>query len=314
MMNLVENAEIKRLVKAISSNLIRAQMEEKMDLHLRNKYLESAGSDSIILGRLLLGLDKVESSKYFLSAGCSFEESGAINRSRTCYEKVIEIEVGDFIDKAKEGLERLDRINQHIDLNTKEGRLAGLEYVVWKYRGLNTLEAVEYLKKDFGLVLGMGTIRNYARELEARKRVAIWGGPQGRLYHIYPNLAYVATRKNYYGEETIISGTIEERFTPHFEIQLKNWSYNKEIFVVNGNRFQNNLLAVDMNAYIKNLDKLSTKGYSIKALGSFQQFQSLASKGYEIIQSPYQDFFDSKALIDSITGKPIYNRDIGGAV
>ena len=313
MMNLVKNAEIKRLVKAVSSNLIRAQMEEKMDLHLRNKYLESAGSDSIILGRLLLGLDKVESSKYFLSAGRSFEESGAINRSRTCYEKVIEIEVGDFIDKAKEGLERLDRINQHIDLNTKEGRLAGLEYVVWKYRGLNTLEAVEYLKKDFGLELGMGTIRNYARELEARKRVAIWGGPQGRLYHIYPNLAYVATRKNYYGEETIISGTIEERFTPHFEIQLKNWSYNKEIFVVNGNRFQNNLLAVDMNAYIKNLDKLK-KGYAIKALGSFQEFQSLASNGYEIIQSPYQDFFDSKALIDSITGKPIYNRDIGGAV
>jgi hypothetical protein len=115
MMNLVENAEIKRLVKVISSNLVRAQMEEKMDLHLRNKYLESAGSDSIILGRLLLGLDKVESSKYFLSAGCSFEESGAINRSRTCYEKVIEIEVGDFIDKAKEGLERLDRINQHIE-------------------------------------------------------------------------------------------------------------------------------------------------------------------------------------------------------
>lgn len=315
MMNLVKNAEIKRLVKAVSSNLVRAQMEEKMDLNLRNKYLELAGSDSISLGRLLLGVDKVETSKYFLSAGRSFEESGAINSSRTCYEKVIEIEVGDFIDKAKEGLKRLDRVNQHIDLNTKEGRLAGLEYVVWKYKGLNTLEAVEYLKKDLGLELGRATIRNYARELEARNRVAIWGGPQGRLYHIYPNLAYVATRKSYYGVETTISGSIEERVTrSYFKIQLKNWSYNKEIFVVNGNRFQNNLLAVDMNAYIKNLDRFSKKGYSIKALGSFQQFQSLASNGYEIIRSPYQDFFDSKALIDSITGKPIYNRNIGGVV
>jgi len=314
MMDLIKNNEIKGLVKAISSNLIRAQMEEKRDLNLRNKYLESAGSDSIILGRLLLEFDNVESSKYFLSAGRSFEESGAINRSRTCYEKVIEIGVADFIDKAMAGLERLDGVNQHIDLNTKEGRLTGLEYIVWKYKGLNTLEAAEYLKRDLGLERSTNTIRNYARELEARNRVAIWGGPQGRLYHIYPNLAYAATRKSYYGVETTISGSIEERFTPHFEIQLKNWSYNKEIFVVNGNRYQNILMAVDMNAYIKNLDRFSKKGYSIKALGSFQQFQSLASNGYEIIQSPYQDFFDSKALIDSITGKPIYNRNTGGVV
>ena len=230
---------------------------------------------------------------------------------------MVEVKVGidDFIDKAKEGLERLDRVNQHIDLNTKEGRLSGLEYIVWKYKGLNTLEAVVYLKKDLGLELSRSTIRNYARELEARNRVAIWGGPQGRLYHIYPNLAYVATRKSYYGVETTISGLIEERVTlSSFKIQLKNWTYNKEIFVVNGNRFQNILMAVDMNAYIKNLDRLSKKGYALKALGSFQQFQSLAANGYEIIQLPYQDFFDSKALIDSITGKPIYNRNTGGAV
>jgi len=134
-MDLIKNNEIKGLVKAISSNLIRAQMEEKMDLNLRNKYLESAGSDSISIGRLLLEFDNVESSKYFLSAGHSFEESGAINRSRTCYEKVIEIGVGDFIDRAREGLERLDRVNQHVDLDTKEGRLAGLDYIVWKYKG-----------------------------------------------------------------------------------------------------------------------------------------------------------------------------------
>jgi hypothetical protein len=311
MMNLIENSEIKGRVKAISSNLIRAQMEEKMVL--RNKYLESAGSDSIALGRLLLDVDNVESSRYFLSGGRSFEESGAINCSRTCYEKVIEIGVDDFIDKAKAGLERLDSVTQHIDLNTKEGRLTGLEYIVWNYKGLNTLDAVLYLKNDLGLELSRSTIRNYARELEARNRVAIWGGPQGRLYHIYPNLAFVATRKSYYGVETTISGLIEERVTSsYFKIQLKNWSYNKEIFVVNGNRHQNHLMAVDMNAYIKNLDRFSKKGYSIKALGSFQQFQSLASNGYELIQSPYHDFFDSKALIDSITGKPIYNRTGGG--
>jgi len=309
-MNLIKNTEIKGRVKAISSNLIRAQMEEKMVL--RNKYLESAGSDSIALGRLLLDVDNVESSKYFLSGGRSFEESGAITCSRTCYEKVIEIGVGDFIDKAKAGLERLDSVTQHIDLNTKEGRLTGLEYIVWNYKGLNTLQAVLYLKNDLGLERSRSTIRNYARELEARKRVAIWGGPQGRLYHIYPNLAFVATRKSYYGVETTIRGLIEERVTSsYFKIQLKNWSYNKEIFVVNGNRSQNHLMAVDMNAYIKNLDRFSKRGYSIKALGSFQPFQSLASKGYELIQSPYHDFFDSKALIDSRTGKPIYNRTGG---
>ena len=122
MMNLIKNNEIKRLVKAISSNLIRAQMEEKSDLKLRNKYLEAAGSDSISLGRLLFELDeKLESSKYYLSAGRSFEESGAINRSRTCYEKIIEIGVDTFIDKAKEGLERFENLKQRVDVNTKEG-------------------------------------------------------------------------------------------------------------------------------------------------------------------------------------------------
>ena len=312
MMNLVKNAEIKRLVKVISSNLVRAQMEEKMDLYLRNKYLESAGSDSISLGRLLLEYDKVESSKYFLTAGRSFEESGAINRSRTCYERLIEIGVGDFIDKAREGLERLENLNQHVDVNTKEGRLAGLDYIVWKYKGLNTLEAVEYLKKDFGLVLSTDTIRNYARELEVRDRVAIWGGPQGRIYHIYPNLSNLATRKGYYGVETAISGKIEERVTPSFKIQFQNWSYNKEIFVVNGTLFPELLLTVDMNAYIKNLDKLSKKGYAIKAVGTLQKFQSLAYGGYKNIESRSQDVFDSKILIDCITGEPMYNRNIGG--
>lgn len=311
MMDLIKNNEIKGLVKAISSNLIRAQMEEKMDLNLRNKYLESAGSDSISIGRLLLEFDNVESSKYFLSAGHSFEESGAINRSRTCYEKVIEIGVGDFIDRAREGLERLDRVNQHVDLDTKEGRLAGLDYIVWKYKGLNTLEAVEYLKNDLGLELSTNTIRNYARELEARDRVAIWGGPQGRIYHIYPNLANLATRKGYYDVETAISGTIEKRVTPFFEIQFQNWSYNKEIFVVNGTMSPELLMTVDMNAYIKNLDKLK-KGYAIKAVGTLQKFQSLASNGYEITQSQYQDVFDSKILIDRITGEPIYNRPVRG--
>lgn len=313
MMNLIKNNEIKRLVKKISSNLIRAQMEEKMNLKLRNEYLELAGSDSILLGKLLLDFDKVESSKYFLSAGRTFEESGAINRSKTCYEKVIEIGVDDFIDKARVGLERLESLKPQIDLNTKEGRLNGLEYVVWKYKGLNTLESFEYLKRDFGLELSTSTIRSYARELEARNRVAIWGGPQGRIYHIYPNLANLATRKGYYGLETAISGSIEERVTPSFKIQFKNWSYNKEIFVVNGTKFQQVLMAVDMNAYIKNLDRLSKKGYAIKAVGTFLEFQSLESNGYEIIQSPYQDFFDSRVLIDRITGKQIYNRNIGGA-
>ena len=124
MMNLIKNNEIKRLVKAISSNLIRAQMEEKSDLKLRNKYLEAAGSDSISLGRLLFELDeKLESSKYYLSAGRSFEESGAINRSRTCYEKIIEIGVDTFIDKAKEGLERFENLKQRVDVNTKEGHV-----------------------------------------------------------------------------------------------------------------------------------------------------------------------------------------------
>jgi hypothetical protein len=315
MIDLIKNNEIKRLVKTISSNLIGAQREEKRDLNFRNKYLEAAGSDSILLGSLLLDFDKVESSKYFLSAGRSFEESGAIDRSKTCYEKVIEIGVDDIIDKAREGLKRLERLNQRIDLdlNTKEGRLLGLDYIVWKYKGLNTLEAFEYLKRDFGLELSTGTIRSYARELEARNRVAIWGGPQGRIYHIYPNLANLATRKGYYGIETAISGSIEERITPSFRIQFQNWSYNKEIFVVNGTKFPKVLMTVDMNAYIKNLDKLSKKGYAIKAVGTFQEVQSLKSNGYEIIQSPYQDFFDSRILIDRITGKQIYNRNISGA-
>ena len=313
MMNLIKNNEIKRLVKAISSNLIRAQMEEKSDLKLRNKYLEAAGSDSISLGRLLFELDeKVESSRYYLSAGRSFEESGAINRSRTCYEKIIEIGVDNFIDKAKEGLERFENLKQRVDVNTKEGRLTGLDYIVWKYKGLNTLEAVEYMKRDFGLDLSTSTIRAYARELEDRERVAIWGGPQGRLYHIYPNLANLATRKDYYGVETAISGSIEERVTHNFKIQFQNWSYNKEIFVINGTIFPKMLMTVDMNAYVKNLDKLTKKGYTLKAVGTLQKFQSLAGNGYEIIQSSYQDVFDSKILIDSITGEPIYSRHISG--
>ncbi len=72
------------------------------------------------------------------------------------------------------------------------------------------------------------------------------------------------------------------------------------------------LMTVDMNAYVKNLDKLTKKGYTLKAVGTLQKFQSLAGNGYEIIQSSYQDVFDSKILIDRITGEPIYSRHISG--
>jgi len=34
--------------------------------------------------------------------------------------------------------------------------------------------------------------------------VTIWGGPQGRPYHIYPNVVDLATRKGHYGKETAL--------------------------------------------------------------------------------------------------------------
>ncbi len=311
MNELIKNDEIRVLVKAISSNLIRAQREEGRDLNSRNRYLEAAGSDSILLGRLLLDEynNKVESSEYFLSGGRSFEESGALNPSRTCYEKVIEIGLQDFRDFAKEGLERIEKPEQRrVNLNTKEGRLNGLDHIVWKYKGLNTIQAYEYMKKDFGIELSRSTIRAYAHELEERERVAIWGGPQGRIYHIYPNLANLATRKDYYGDETIISGAIENRVTPSFKIQFQNWRYNKEIFVLNGSKRPKWLMTVDMNAYIKNLEKLTKAGYSLKVVGVLQNFQSLAVNGYKIIRSQYQDVLDSRVLIDYNTGEQLYNR------
>lgn len=311
MKELIKNDEIRALVKAISSNLIRAQREEGRDLNYRNRYLEAAGSDSILLGRLLLDEynNKVESSEYFLSAGHSFEESGALNPSRTCYEKVIEIGLQDFKDIASEGLEGIEKLeHRRIDLNTKEDRLNGLDHIVWTYKGLNTIQAVEYMKKDFGLELSRSTIRTYARELEERKRVAIWGGPQGRIYHIYPNLANLATRKDYYGDETVISGSIEDRVS--FKIQFQNWRYNKEIFVLNGSKRPKWLMTVDMNAYVKNLDKLTKIGYSLEAVGTLQDFQSLAVNGYVNIKSQYQDVLDSRILIDSNTGEQIYNRHV----
>ncbi len=312
-MELIKNDDVRALVKAISSNLIRAQREEGRDLNSRNRYLEAAGSDSILLGRLLLDEynNKVESSEYFLSAGRSFEESGALNPSRTCYEKVIEIGLLEFKDLANEGFERIEKSEseqRRINLNTKEGRLNALDHIVWKYKGLNTIQAYEFMKEDFGRELSKSTIRAYARELDERKRVVIWGGPQGRPYHIYPNLANLATRKDYYGDPTIISGEIENRVTPSFKIQFQNWKYNKEIFVLNGSKKPKWLMTVDMNAYIQNIEKLTKTGYSLKVVGVLQNPQSLAGNGYKIITSKYQDILDSRVLIDYNTGEQLYNR------
>lgn len=127
---MINNIDIqtRELIKAISSNLVRAQQEENNDLTNRNRYLEKAGFESIRLAHLFLERgNHIESSRYFLSAANSYEAAEAFNRATACYDKIIEI--GDhFINKAQEGLYRLNYIKKDetdkIDLSTKEGKIA----------------------------------------------------------------------------------------------------------------------------------------------------------------------------------------------
>ncbi len=100
----IRDNDIKKLIKAINSNLIRAHQEE--DTYTKNLYLKLAGLYSCDLGELIKE-DTIESSKYFLSGAYSFENSGDEDLAKMCYEKVIEIGINGFVNKAKEGLDRV---------------------------------------------------------------------------------------------------------------------------------------------------------------------------------------------------------------
>ncbi len=313
-MILIENKKFKGLVKAINSNLMRAQMEEKGDINLRNTYLESAGFDSVKLAKLLLNAgEKFESSSYLLSAGYSFEESGAIMQARACFKKVLNVGLDRFVEETKEGLERLKNLEKtidNIDLNSKEGGLFALDHLIWKHGGLDTIKAAEYLE-ELGCGRSTVTVRNYARELEERKRVVIWGGPQGKIYHLYPNVAELATREEHYGKETMISGSIESRVTDSFNIDFQKWDYNKEIFEINSTILPKMLITIDIEGYNKNLDRfIKQQRYPLKAIGILEDFPTLEANGYTTNQIEYHkdDVFDSNVLI-SITGDMLYNRD-----
>lgn len=306
------DGQVRELIKTVSSNFICAQREENGDITKRNRYLEEASFVSIHLARLLSDReDLIESSRYLLSAAHSYEKAGAINHAIACYEKMIEIGETDFSNDAREGLSMLKRFRMdEIDLGTKEGKMTALDSLVWKHPGLTTTHALQYFLEEFDNKLSPTSIRSYARELEERKRVTIWGGPQGRPYHIYPNVVDLATRKGHYGKETLVQGSVESRITEDFRIKFEKWNYNKEMFILNGTIDPKVVMAVDMEGFAKNLKSFSEPGFRVSAVGILENFHALAGDGYETNLEENLDVIDSNVLIDGSTDAIIYTRAI----
>ena len=306
--------QTRELIKEISSNLVRAQQEENNDLTNRNRYLEKAGFVSVRLAHLLFERkNNIESSRYFLSAANSYEAAEAFNQATACYDKIIEIGNQDFINKAQDGLYRLNNIKKDdaykIDLETKEGKIAILDSLVWKNHVIKTTQVIDYFAREFDREISAGSVRSYAHELVDRKRVIIWGGPQGREYSIYPNIADLASRKKYYGVDTLFAGSIESRITNDFKINFENWNFNKELFILNSNVVPKMVMAVDMEAFVKNIMKFASPDFSIKTYGTLEKFSNLADNGYETQLNEKLDVINSKALIDPRTDTTIYARE-----
>ncbi len=314
MFNNIDN-QSRGLIKAISSNLVRAQQEEKNDLTNRNRYLEKAGFDSVRLAHILFEKEnRIESSRYLLSAANSYEAAEAYNQSTACYDKIIEIGEQDFSNKANEGLSRLRDAKKDkkdkIDPSTREAKIAYLDSLVWKYHSIRTTQAIEYFADEFGQKVSTDSVRSYAHELEERKRVIIWGGPQGREYNIYPNIADLASRERYYGVDTLFVGSIESRITTNFQIKFENWYFNKELFILNGTVVPKMVMAVDMEAFVKNIKQFASPEFSVKAFGTLEKFSNLADNGYETQSNEKLDVINSKALIDRNTDATLYEREI----
>jgi len=312
----------KEIVRNISSDLIRAQRQENKDLKKKNQYLERAANESVkIANYYLKNNNHKKSIEYFLTAANSYEKSNALFQSKSCYKKLLDIynedktEFYDYYEKSKEGLSRIKKIIEEdfldfFNLEKKEGRVSATDFLIWKNNGTDTNELVDQYEKNFHRSINDGTIRNYSRELENRKRVIIWGGPQGRPYHIYPNLMNLATRKDHYNNKTLIEGVMQNRLTNKFEINSNKWYSNKEIFEVNGVN-PSLLLTVDMDAFVRNIDKFR-EGLQVKAYGELNKPSELSEIGYTTNNNQF-DILDSQLLIDYDTGEKIYGEiNVGG--
>jgi hypothetical protein len=314
---IMDDVRTKNLIKVVSSNLIRAQREEEYgkDVSLRDSFLDKAGFDSVLLAKILLQKnDFTESSRYFLSAAYSFEKSGALNQAMACYNKIINIGEGEFVDYAKVGISRLDSIKNNLDISTKEGKINALDFLIWKHYGLTTTSAQKSFLDEFNQEISSASIRSYAKILEERKRATIWGGPQGREYRIYPNIADLATREKYYGQKSLFVGSIENRITEKFNINFNNLNYNKELFILNGSIMPKMVLAVDMDAFVQNLEKFSKPPFAVKAFGELKKSTDFEENGYETTMEEELDLIDANILYDGQTEKTIYERQkIGGA-
>lgn len=313
---LLDNVRITQLIKAVSSNLIRAQQEEKKDgdESLINSFLDKAGFDSVLLAKYFLKEnDPVEGSRYLLSGAYSFEKSGAFNQALACYNKIINIGEEEFLDQATLGISRLDSIENDLDISTKEGKIIALDFLIWKNYGLTTTSAQKSISDEFNLEVSSASIRSYAKILEERKRAIIWGGPQGREYHIYPNIADLATREKYYGQKSLFVGSIENRITDQFNVNFNNLDYNKELFILNGSIVPKMVLAVDMDAFVQNLEKFSRPPFAVKAFGELKKSTDFGENGYETTLEEELDLVDANKLYDGQTEEAIYERqEIGG--
>ena len=296
----------------ITTNLIHAQSEEGKDVVTRNRYLSWAGLDSLKLAkRFISEKENREAAKYLLSAAYSYHEFGALYQSRMCFKMILDLGVDEFTDNAKEGLEKVNKLFNNLSISEqKEANITLLDYLVWEHRALNTLNAEEYFK-EYGVDITTSTVRNYARELEKRNKVVIWGGPQGRVYKIYPNISELTSKIDYYGYETMIPGAIQERITDKFCIKFENWRNNQELFILNGSNKPKIIMAIDMDAFTEHIKVFSKPGFSVKALGTLENFDQFIEKGYAQNFNEKLDILDSKIIIDAKTNEAIYNRNSG---
>jgi hypothetical protein len=276
----------------------------------RTFFLDKAGFDSVFVAKILLEAgDPIESSEYFLSAAYSYEESGASVQAISCFNKLLDIGVDEFLDRAKEGLSRIISVKKdNIDINKREGRIKALDFLVWKNYALTTTQAIESFSQEFNISVSDSSVRNYANILKERKRVLIWGGPQGREYNIFPNIKDLATRKDYYGKDALFPGSIESRVTKDFRVRFETLDSHKELFLINSSIMPKMVIAVDMDAFVQNVERLMTPHFSVKAIGELKRSTDLENNGYAPMINGDLDLLDSTTLYDGITDETIYER------
>jgi len=204
--------------------------------------------------------------------------------------------------------ERID----NLDTSKKEGRLTLLNVLVWKHQALNTKTAREKLSTEIGEEISLSTALNYAKELGRLRRIELWGGPQGRLYHMYPNLSLIADRSEHYGKEVSFDGVFSRRITQNFRINPRNLTTFQEMFVFNGSVNPEIFTTVDYQPFLNRMPLFLGGQFRVRVVGRLYPYKDAARMGFEPVQGGPEtleqgyDILFTEKIIDVVNNSVIY--------